>query len=304
MSNIILFYSLKNQKEAKIMSNHKTKILTIVVLSIVSLIPQLKAYAKPCHLCLDDYEMRSAPMIDAYEDLAKRSEDAFAELEAAFDDHTRVDKQAKQRAKQVERQARQAEQRAKQVEKQARQAERRAKRVEKQARQAKQQTKRVERQAQKKERRTQQAQPGRQSEISRFEADILKLVNQERAKGGHCADDYFKPTPALRSQAQLAKAAHQHGLAMSRSKFFSHYGQAGDTPKDRIIDAGYQGNAWGENIAAGQKTPQQVMQEWMDSPGHCRNILNGLFNELGVSFVFDPNSPYKTYWVQAFGRSR
>ena len=164
--------------------------------------------------------------------------------------------------------------------------------------------KQVERQARKAEQRAQQVQSGRQSEISRFEADILKLVNQERANGGHCADDYFAPTPPLQAQTQLARAAHRHGLAMSRSKFFSHYGQAGDTPKDRIIDTGYQGNAWGENIAAGQKRPQQVMQEWMDSPGHCRNILNGLFTELGVSFIFDPNSPYKTYWVQAFGRSR
>ena len=52
---------------------------------------------------------------------------------------------------------------------------------------------------------------------------------------------------------------------------------------------------------AGQRSPESVVRAWMKSPGHCRNILNPLFTELGVSFVFESRSPYKTYWVQAFG---
>ena len=288
-----LLRPLIGQKEVWIMLQVKLNLLSVITLSITYFSQLSEGYTEQCHLCLDDYEMSSAPMIDAYEGLVKRSEDAFAELEAAFDDD-----------KKVEKQARQAEKRARRVQKQARQAEKRARRVQKQARQAEHRARRVQKQVEQSARRVQKQAFSRQEEISHFEAEVLRLVNQERAKGGYCADEYFAPTPALYAQRQLAIAAQQHGLAMSRQRFFSHYGQAGDTPKDRIIDAGYQGTAWGENIAAGQKTPQQVMKEWMDSPGHCRNILNGLFTELGVSFIFDPKSPYKTYWVQAFGRSR
>ena len=304
-----------NQKEAKIMFYPKSKrSFAFVILAFILInfnnhqAVDARNFNNDCGLCLDDYELESVPMIDAFEGLAQRADDAFAELDAAFDDDLKAKRQAERQAKQAERQAKQAERQAMQAEKQAKQAERQAKQAEKQAKQAEKQAKQAERQAKQAERQAEKRvrrnrQATQQTEISRFEAEILRLVNQERAKGGYCADEYFQPASALHAQRQLAKAARHHGLAMSRSHFFSHYGKAGDTPKDRIIATGYQGNAWGENIAAGQKTPQQVMQEWMDSPGHCRNILNGLFNELGVSFIFDTSSPYKTYWVQAFGRS-
>ena len=91
---------------------------------------------------------------------------------------------------------------------------------------------------------------------------------------------------------------------MAQQRFFAHRGPRGDTPRDRITATEYRGNAWGENIAAGQRTPKEVVRAWMESPGHCKNILNSLFTEIGISFVFDQKSPYKTYWVQAFGRPR
>jgi len=127
------------------------------------------------------------------------------------------------------------------------------------------------------------------------------LVNHERARGGDCGGRYFEPSHPLRTQLQLAKAAQRHSHAMAKERFFDHKGTRGDTPKSRIDDSGYQGRAWGENIAAGQRSPESVVRAWMKSPGHCRNILNPLFHELGVSFIFEARSPYKTYWVQAFG---
>lgn len=137
--------------------------------------------------------------------------------------------------------------------------------------------------------------------MSEFEARVLELVNQERARGGDCGGRVFKPSHPLRAQRQLADAARRHARSMSEERFFDHRGPRGDTPKSRIDDTGYRGSAWGENIAAGQRSPETVVRAWMDSSGHCRNILNPLFSELGVSFMFTPNSPYKTYWVQAFG---
>jgi uncharacterized protein YkwD len=91
---------------------------------------------------------------------------------------------------------------------------------------------------------------------------------------------------------------------MERERFFDHRDPRGEGPKERIDAQGYQGRAWGENIAAGQRSPESVMRAWMRSPGHCKNILNPLFNELGVGLILNAEGPYRTYWVQNFGRSR
>ena len=135
-----------------------------------------------------------------------------------------------------------------------------------------------------------------------YERRVLDLVNIERSRGGRCGLRLFKPSPALRAHPLLDRAARAHGESMALKRFFAHQGLDGDSPRDRIEATGYKGQAWGENIAAGQKSPEEVVREWMNSPGHCQNILNPLFTELGISFVFEQKSPYKTYWVQAFGR--
>ena len=135
-----------------------------------------------------------------------------------------------------------------------------------------------------------------------FEAQVLELVNQERARGGRCGDTTFEPAPPVKHNATLALAAQAHSEAMERQRFFDHTDPQGDGPRERIDAQGYQGRAWGENIAAGQRSPESVMKAWMSSPGHCKNILNPLFNELGVGLVLNAQGPYRTYWTQNFGR--
>ena len=91
---------------------------------------------------------------------------------------------------------------------------------------------------------------------------------------------------------------------MAAQGFFSHRGLEGESPTDRMKGAGYKGMAFGENIAAGQRTPDEVMRSWMESPGHCANILSPIYTELGVSYLKREGSRLRVYWVQNFGRPR
>ena len=76
----------------------------------------------------------------------------------------------------------------------------------------------------------------------------------------------------------------------------------GTNPGDRIAAVGYNAQAWGENIAAGYPDEAAVVQAWLDSPGHCVNIMRDSFTEMGAGFAENPTSTYGIYWTQKFGR--
>lgn len=119
-------------------------------------------------------------------------------------------------------------------------------------------------------------------------ATVLSLVNQERAKAG-CAP--------LTADARLDALATAFSDDMAARGFFSHTDPDGHTPWDRARAAsiGYLG---GENIARGQRTPEDVMAAWMSSPGHRANILNCHYTKLGVGMHHGPDGPW---WTQDFG---
>ncbi|MET8948421.1 CAP domain-containing protein [Streptomyces sp. NPDC004542] len=121
-------------------------------------------------------------------------------------------------------------------------------------------------------------------------AQVIQLVNAERAKAG-CS--------ALTPNATLAKAAQAHSADMAAHRNMSHTGSDGSSPGDRITAAGYAWGAYGENVAYGYTTPEQVMAGWMSSPGHRANILNCSYKEIGVGLA-QPGS----YWTQDFGTPR
>ena len=82
--------------------------------------------------------------------------------------------------------------------------------------------------------------------------------------------------------------------------FFAHNTPDGQTPFDRMKAAGITYSSAGENIAAGQSSPQNVMDSWMNSPGHRANILDPDFTEMGIGYFYNPAGTYGTYWVQMF----
>ncbi|MBL3665601.1 CAP domain-containing protein [Streptomyces sp. M2CJ-2] len=126
------------------------------------------------------------------------------------------------------------------------------------------------------------------SEEAAAGAQVLQLVNQERAKVG-CS-----PVAANSALTGLAAAFSQD---MAERGFFDHTDPDGDTPWDRAKAAGI-ADLGGENIARGQATAAAVMEAWMDSPGHKANILNCDFKTLGVGVHFGPGGPW---WTQNFG---
>ncbi|MEV5872957.1 CAP domain-containing protein [Streptomyces sp. NPDC052101] len=121
-------------------------------------------------------------------------------------------------------------------------------------------------------------------------ARILQLVNAERAKVG-CHPLTLNPT--------LTKAAQAHSADMAAHRNMSHTGSDGSSPGDRITRAGYSWSEYGENVAYGYATADEVMAGWMSSPGHRANILNCSFKEIGIGLA-QPGS----YWTQDFGTAR
>ncbi|MEU9351047.1 CAP domain-containing protein [Streptomyces griseoloalbus] len=121
-------------------------------------------------------------------------------------------------------------------------------------------------------------------------AKVVELVNAERAKAG-CSP--------VKANSTLTEAAQKHSEDMAASGSMSHTGSDGSSPGDRITRAGYDWSTYGENVAYGYSTPEQVMAGWMASPGHKENIVNCAFKEIGVGLA-QPGD----YWTQDFGTAR
>lgn len=126
-----------------------------------------------------------------------------------------------------------------------------------------------------------------------FEDEVVVLTNQERVANS---------LHVLSQDAKLTISARGHAADMAVNDYFDHTGLDGSSPFDRITDAGYVWNSAGENIAAGYSTPTEVVNGWMNSPGHRANILNSTFCDIGVGYAFEASSTYYSYWVQNFGR--
>lgn len=134
-----------------------------------------------------------------------------------------------------------------------------------------------------------------------FEAQVVTLVNQRRAAGAKCGQyGTFPPAGALTMNPALRCAGRKHDRDMIKNDFFSHTGSGGTTPWDRIKSAGYGSyKTAGENIAAGQTSPAEVVDAWMTSPGHCKNIMTAAFKDIGVGYA--TGGEYGHYWTQTFG---
>jgi uncharacterized protein YkwD len=122
-------------------------------------------------------------------------------------------------------------------------------------------------------------------------ARVVELTNAERAAAG---------LAPLTASPQLGDAARAYASILTSGDCFAH--TCGPVPSlaDRGERAGYTGwTSLGENIAAGQPSPEEVVRRWMASPGHRANILDPTFAEIGVATA--AGGPYDIYWVQAFG---
>ena len=130
---------------------------------------------------------------------------------------------------------------------------------------------------------------------------LLAMVNTARTQPHQCGGQAFAATTPLAWNATLATAAEAHSRAMANNNFFDHKDREGRTPGDRAELAGYAAQQIGENIAAGQDTVAKVVDGWLASPGHCANLMNPQFRELGAAYAVDPKSDSGIYWTAMFG---
>ncbi|MCM3616000.1 CAP domain-containing protein [Sutcliffiella horikoshii] len=122
--------------------------------------------------------------------------------------------------------------------------------------------------------------------ISETEMKVIELTNAERRKNG---------LSDLKADASLSNVARDKSKDMQTNNYFSHTSPTHGSPFDMMRDYGISYNTAGENIAMGQRSPEEVVQAWMDSEGHRKNILNGEFTHIGVGYVEEGN-----YWTQMF----
>lgn len=132
-------------------------------------------------------------------------------------------------------------------------------------------------------------------------AGVLEHVNLARAQDQNCGQHGDRPAVgAVAGHALLHEASQRHADDMLANNFFSHTGSDGSSFSQRIRDTGYPGSPVGENIAGGDQDPARVVQRWMNSDGHCRNIMNGSATEIGVGYSV--GGPWGSYWVLKLAR--
>lgn len=124
-------------------------------------------------------------------------------------------------------------------------------------------------------------------DASQFEQKVVDLVNQEREKQG------LKP---LTLNKKLSDVARTKSKDMMDKGYFDHNSPTYGSPFDMMKQFGIEYTTAGENIAKGQQSPEDVMNAWMNSDGHRKNILNPDFTEIGVGYVKGDT----TYWTQQF----
>lgn len=128
--------------------------------------------------------------------------------------------------------------------------------------------------------------PQEDSSVLAFENEVIRLVNEQRAKNG---------LKALTANWELSRVARYKSQDMVDNRYFSHTSPTYGTPFQMIKAFGLSYRTAGENIAYGQRTPQAVVNAWMNSSGHRANILNASYTQIGVGYVSSGH-----YWTQMF----
>lgn len=124
------------------------------------------------------------------------------------------------------------------------------------------------------------------SSVLAYESEVIRLVNEIRAERG---------LKALTANWELSRVARYKSQDMVDNRYFSHTSPVYGSPFQMIRAFGLSFRTAGENIAYGQRTPQAVVNAWMNSSGHRANILNASYTQIGVGYVANGH-----YWTQMF----
>ncbi|ODA66273.1 Cysteine-rich secretory protein family protein [Methyloligella halotolerans] len=125
-------------------------------------------------------------------------------------------------------------------------------------------------------------------------APVLDAAKARDAINAYRETKGLKP---LAVNAQLNQAAQIQAEDLAKRDLLDHDGSDGSTPSDRVKRTGYVAGLTGENIAAGQKTWEEVLQGWKDSPPHNRNLLLPDATEMGIAVAFDRETHFRSFWA-------
>ena len=116
-----------------------------------------------------------------------------------------------------------------------------------------------------------------------IKAEMLEEINKVRVSGCMCGDEKLPPAAKLAWSDQLEKAAARHADDMFDHSHFDHVGTDGSDLGDRISGTGYVWGMVGENISWGYTEVKDVVEGWISSPDHCKNMMSPVFKEMGVA---------------------
>jgi uncharacterized protein YkwD len=126
------------------------------------------------------------------------------------------------------------------------------------------------------------------------EKRVIELVNRMRVKGAKCGSRYYRGTRPVVWNDTLGKVSLKHSLDMAGKENLGHAGTDGSGPGERIARFGYKWMIYGENVGEGYLTPEEVVNGWLRSQGHCENIMNPAFKEAGAAFA---KGTRRIYWT-------
>ncbi|PRZ01696.1 Cysteine-rich secretory protein family protein [Marinilabilia salmonicolor] len=137
------------------------------------------------------------------------------------------------------------------------------------------------------------------SDVEFDKQQMLELVNNARMTKRRCGGKKHDAVAPLQWNRKLAQAAQKHADDMGDNDFFDHTGSDKSTVVVRVEREEYLWRAVGENVAMGPRSVSEAVKGWLDSPGHCSNIMSDGFTEMGAAL-----SNNGQYWVQVFGAPR
>lgn len=141
---------------------------------------------------------------------------------------------------------------------------------------------------------------GDSCEITEQQQHMLDLINAARSEARSCGGESYQAVAPLTWSCQLGESAAAHTNDMATHNFFSHTGSDGLSGGDRILASGYDWGYYGENIAGGFIFAEEAMAGFLESAGHCENIMNSEVTKFGSSMMFNENVDYQSYWTNLF----
>lgn len=131
--------------------------------------------------------------------------------------------------------------------------------------------------------------------------ELLSLINTVRASGYQCGTTWYPAVKPVVWNNKIEAVALKYAISMSSNDFVEHTGLDGSSIGTRLNAGGYRFTASGENLAGGPKSIKLVHQAWLDSPGHCANVMSENFTEVALTCSANEKGKYKKYWVENFG---